>query len=118
MEKSITCIICPVGCEIQVTGEPGRVETMRGHACKRGEEYARNEFIHPVRILTSTVRVEGGDAPLVPVRSQGAIPKELQMQCMACIRTARAEAPVKCYDVLIPDILGTGVDIVATGDCV
>lgn len=115
-QKVITCIICPVGCDITVTGENDTIASMKGHQCKRGEGYARSEFIHPVRILTSIVRVEGAEVPLVPVRSKDSIPKGLLFQCMEEIQKVVISAPVRRYDVIIPDILGTGVDIVATGE--
>jgi len=114
-EKIITCITCPVGCDILVRGEGETISHMEGCQCKRGEEYAQNEFIHPVRILTTTVKVEGADAPLVSVRSDKPVPKELLFECMNEIKAVTVEAPVSRYDVIIPNILGTGVNICATG---
>ncbi len=115
VEKIITCIICPVGCEITVRGEGDVISFMEGHTCKRGEEYASSEFIHPMRILTSTVKVEGAATPLVPVRSSAPIPLDKQLACMEEIRKVCAEPPVHRYDVLVANILETGADIVATG---
>ena len=114
-EKVITCITCPIGCNITVRGEGKEISCMEGYQCKRGEEYARNEFIHPVRILTTTVRVEGADCPLVPVRSDKPIPRELLMQCMEKIKTVVVEAPVFRRDVIIPNVLGSDANIIATG---
>lgn len=115
-EKKITCIVCPIGCNITVCGEGDKIECIKGFTCKRGEEYARNEFINPVRILTSTVKVEGANIPLVPVRSNKPIPKQLLFKCMEEIRKLNVKAPVHRYDIMISDILGTGADIVATGN--
>lgn len=70
MEKEIICTVCPMGCHITVTGEGDRVDSITGYTCKRGEEYGKQEFAHPVRILTSTVKLEGADQPLLPVRSE------------------------------------------------
>jgi len=117
-EKIITCITCPIGCDITVHGEGEEISRMEGYQCKRGEEYARNEFVHPVRILTTTVRVVGADCPLIPVRSDKPVPRELLIQCMEKIKEAAVEAPVRRYDVIIPDILGTGASILATGEAV
>jgi len=89
---------------------------MEGNQCKRGEEYARNEFVYPVRIFTTTVKLEGADSPLLPVRSDKPVPKELLTQCMDVIRTVRVQTSVSRYHVVIPDILGTGANIVATGE--
>ena len=115
-EKKVTCIICPIGCEITVKGEGEKIASIEGYTCKRGEAYARSEFTHPTRILTSTAKVVGSDSPLVPLRSSAPIPQELLFACMDEIRKLEVKAPVKRYDVLIENILGTGIDIVATGN--
>lgn len=115
-EKKIICTVCPIGCTIAAKGEGGRILSIEGHTCKRGEEYATNEFLHPVRILTSTVRLKGSDVPLMPVRSNKPLPKESLFDCMEEIKKTEAKVPVRCMDVIIKDILGTGIDIVATGN--
>jgi CxxC motif-containing protein len=117
-EKKIICIICPLGCEISVEGEGENIRAMTGQSCKRGEEYARTEFIHPLRILTSTVKVAGSKGSLVAVRTNKPMPKELLFQGMKEIRKAEAHVPVKRGDVIIANILGTGIDIIATGEAV
>lgn len=117
MEKIITCTVCPMGCRITVKGEGERIDSVEGYTCPRGEQYARAEFVHPVRILTSTALVEGCAAgPLVAVRSSKPVPKELLAGCMEQIHALKLATPVHRYDVLIPNILGTGADIVATGE--
>lgn len=113
--KIITCITCPVGCDITVTAENGEITSISGFDCKRGETYARNEFTHPARILTTIIKVKGGNAPLVPVRSTGVIPMEKLLPCMEIIRKTEISAPVESLHVLIPNILETGIDIIATG---
>jgi CxxC motif-containing protein len=87
---------------------------MEGNECDRGKEYARNEYFHPKRILTTVVKVSGADVPLVPVRSDKPLPKELLLQCMDLLKAITLEAPVSRYDVIIKDILGTGANIRAT----
>ena len=116
-EKKIICIICPQGCNITVKGDAdkGEIESIEGFTCKRGKAYAENEFIHPLRILTSSVKVEGASAPLVPVRTRTAIPKELLFRGMEEIRKITLRGKVECGDVIVKDFLGTGVDLVATG---
>jgi len=114
-EKHITCIICPQGCDIIVDGDGDNIRSMTGQGCKRGDIYARDEFIHPVRILTSTVKVSGSAVPLVAVRTNKPIPKDLLFRGMEEIRKVIAMVPIKRGDVIIPDILGTGADLVATG---
>ena len=116
IEKTITCITCPVGCVITVQGNGGLIERVEGHQCIRGEEYARNEFTDPVRILTTTVRIKGADSPLLPVRSDKPVSKELLIPCMEVIRQISISAPVSRYHVIVHNILDTGIDIVATGE--
>ena len=114
MEKEIICTVCPRGCRILVEGEGENIRQVSGYTCKRGLEYASAEFTHPVRILTTTVKLLGEDHDLLPVRSAKPIPKEKLLDCMEVIRKAEAVPPVALYDVIVPDICGTGVDIVAT----
>lgn len=114
MKKEIICTVCPRGCHIQVEGEGEKILSVEGYSCKRGLEYANAEFAHPVRILTTTVKMAGQKNDLLPVRSSKPLPKEKLFDCMALIREAEVKLPVKRYDVVIADICGTGVDIVAT----
>ena len=114
MKKEIICTVCPRGCHIQVEGEGEKVLSVDGQGCKRGLEYASAEYAHPVRILTTTVKLTGEQVDLLPVRSNKPLPKEKIMDCMAVIRAAAVKAPVARYDVIIPNICDTGVDIVAT----
>lgn len=118
MEKrELTCVACPLGCSITVTfDEDGSVSEVTGNTCKRGDAYARTECTSPTRMLTTTVRVEGGKAAVVPVKSANPIPKGMMMECMTVINKAVAAAPVKIGDIIIKDILNTGVDIVATNN--
>lgn len=113
--KEIICTVCPLGCHIQVTGEGERIVSVEGNTCQRGYDYAVAEFLHPVRILTSTVKTDSLKHPLLPVRSSKPLPKEKIMDCMQQIKAAKVSAPIKPYDVIIKDVCGTGIDIVATG---
>ena len=115
-KETIICITCPLGCPITVTGESEDISKVEGFGCKRGKTYAVSEFSHPERILTTTVKILGGDVSLMPVRSSKPIPKELLMRCMAEIKKVCIAAPIHRYDVIIPNILATGSDIVATGE--
>lgn len=112
--RKMTCILCPVGCEINVQTQDAKIENISGNACKRGEKYANTEVIDPRRTLTTTVRVSGGRLPLVSVKSANPLPKERLMDSMHVIANTQAAAPVGIGDVIVADILGTGVDIVAT----
>ena len=113
MKKEIICTVCPRGCHLQVEGEGEKVLSVEGYSCKRGLEYGSAEFAHPVRILTTTVKLADVN-DLLPVRSNQPLPKEKLFECMEVIRTTTVKAPVSRYDVIIPNICGCGVDIVAT----
>ena len=91
--------------------------SVTGNTCKRGDTYARTECTNPVRSLATTVRINGGIYNVVPCKSAGALPKEKIMDCMEIINKISADAPIKLGDVLVKDILGTGINIIATNHC-
>lgn len=115
-EKVITCVTCPLGCAITVRGDGDTIESITGESCKRGIDYAKNEFSHPQRILTSLVKVTGSASPLVSVRSDRPIPKDRMFAIMDEVRGAVAAAPVSIGQVLIENVCGTGANIIATAD--
>lgn len=118
-ERNLICIACPRGCAIKVTLDDNKeVVSIKGATCKNGEEYAKNEVTHPMRNLTSTVKVTGGVAAVVPVKTSIDIPKELLFDAMKEINKASIASPVHIGDVVIKDILGTGADIIATNEIV
>lgn len=114
--KIMNCIMCPMGCEMTVTVEDGKVTDVKGNTCPRGVKYANDEITAPKRMLTSTVRIEGGLLPLLPVVSASVLPKESILDCAAYLRGVTVKAPVKTGDVVVKDILGLGVDIIASRD--
>lgn len=116
MVKDMICTVCPRGCRIKVEGLGENITDISGFSCKRGEKYGRQEFIRPLRILTSSVKVEGRDDGLLPVRSDGPVPLMLMGECMEIIRNTSVNMPLKRYDVIIEDICNTGCNIVATGE--
>lgn len=111
-----TCIVCPVGCQIVLKEEDGRIVEVIGAECKLGEEYARKEFINPERVLTTTVRVEGGVLPVLPVRTEKPISKKLIKDCMKKLAEVIVKAPIRCGEIVYANILDTGVDIIASRD--
>lgn len=108
----VVCIKCPLGCRIEVELK-GRIK-VSGNMCKIGEEYAINEVKNPKRILTTTVFIKNGRQALLPVRSEREIPKDIIKKCIFEISKVEVEAPVKCGDVIIKNIMGTGVNIIAS----
>lgn len=112
--KNLTCIGCPLGCQIMVELENGEVVSVSGNTCKRGDDYARKEVTRPTRIVTSTVKVSGGNAPTVSVKTKSDIPKDKIFDCAKALKEVMVQAPIAIGDVLIENVAGTGVDIVAT----
>ena len=108
------CINCPLGCTLELTEEDGEILEIAGAECKVGEKYAEEEFRNPRRMVTTTVRVSGGALPLLPVASESPIPKKLVRDAVKQLAELVVEAPVADGQVVYPDILGTGVDIVSS----
>ena len=113
MKHELTCIRCPIGCQLTVDVE-GENVTVTGNSCPRGAEYGKKEVTAPTRTVTASVRVDGGELPLVSGKTATDVPKEKVMDVMAVIRQCSVSAPVKTGDVLIADVAGTGSDVVAT----
>ncbi|MFA9465183.1 MAG: DUF1667 domain-containing protein [Velocimicrobium sp.] len=114
MEQTLICIGCPLGCLIRVELEEGKIKTISGNTCKRGEIYARKEIIAPMRIVTTTVRVEGGNMKMIPVKTKGDVPKSKIGEVMDALKGFVVKAPIYIGDVIIQNVAGTGVDVVAT----
>ena len=112
--RELICIGCPMGCPLTVELENGEIQTIAGYTCRKGEIYARKEVTNPTRIVTSTVRVEGGRADMVSVKTREDIPKDKIFQCVKALKGVTVKAPIHIGDVVVADVAGTGVDIVAT----
>lgn len=112
MTKELTCIVCPMGCQLKVELDGKRVVSVTGYTCKRGLSYAETEFTAPMRTVTTTAPVEGGG--VVPVKTDRAIPKELMFECMKQIDLVRVPRGARIGDVVIENLLGTGANVVTT----
>jgi len=112
--KELTCIRCPIGCQITVELEGGEVTKITGNSCPRGAEYASNEVTNPTRIVTSSVRVEGGERPVVSVKTAQDVPKSKIFDVANALGSVVLKAPVKIGDIALTDVAGTGVDMVVT----
>ena len=114
MEKRIlTCIGCPLGCALTAVPTADGWD-ISGYTCKRGLEYAKKELTRPERTVTSTVRVSGGKANVISVRTAADVPKDTIFTVMDAINAIVAPAPIAIGDVLCPNIAGTGVALTAT----
>ena len=111
---NLICIGCPLGCPLEVEMEGAEVLTVTGQTCKNGEKYARKELTNPTRIVTSTVRVTGGTLAVVSVKTSADIPKARIFDCVRELQAIDIPAPVAIGDVIIENVCGTGVSIVAT----
>jgi len=113
MKKNIVCISCPIGCQLTVEGSDGNF-TVTGNTCKNGETYGIQEMTNPQRVVPSTVVIKGAMLTRLPVKTADTIPKAKIFDAMKEINDVVVEAPVKMGDVVLKNVCGTGVDVVAT----
>lgn len=115
--RKLTCICCPRGCQMEARLSDGVVTSVTGNSCPRGDAYARKEVTAPTRVVTSTVPVSGqraGEPAAVSVKTADGVPKGSIFKVILALKQAHPTAPVHIGDVIIPDVCGTGVDVVAT----
>ena len=114
MENIITCINCPVGCLMTVTlSDAGEFLSVSGNTCPRGAKYAQQECTMPLRMITAVIPVENSRTPL-SVKTKDPVPKRMIPQVMDALSQVRISAPVALGQVILPDVLGTGSDVIAT----
>jgi CxxC motif-containing protein len=113
-KKHFVCVVCPVGCEIDVVHDGSKIISMEGNKCEKSEEFVTQELIEPMRILTTTVRIEGSRSMVIPVRTDKAVPKRLFPRIMRQLRPIKLQAPVNMLDVVVRDVLHTGANVIAT----
>ena len=111
---NLMCIGCPLGCPLTVEMEGNEVKSVAGNTCPRGDAYARKELTNPTRIVTSTVRVAGGRLAMVSVKTESDIPKSKIFDCVKALQDVEVKAPVKIGDVIVENVAGTGVNVIAT----
>lgn len=115
-ERELICIGCPMGCPIVVKMEDGKVVSVTGNTCPRGDAYARKEVTDPTRIVTTTVRVADGKVSMINVKTEYDIPKDKIFDCIVALRGVTIKAPVQIGDIVLENVAGTGVNIVAAGN--
>ena len=111
---NLICIGCPLGCPLTVEMEGNEVKSVSGNTCPRGDAYAKKELTNPTRIVTSTVRVTGGKLAMVSVKTESDIPKGKIFDCVKALKDVEVAAPVKIGDVIVENVAGTGVNVIAT----
>ena len=107
MKRTLTCIVCPVGCTLEAELEGGKVVSVSGNTCPRGIKYAEAECTAPVRTVTSTVRC--ADGSVLPVKTDRPIPKDKVAECMKIINSTITPLPISIGDVIIKDVFGSNV---------
>ena len=112
--RNLTCIGCPLGCSLSVQIENEQVVSVSGNTCPRGDAYARKEVTNPTRIVTSTVRVAGPNGGMVSCKTQEDIPKNMIFDVVNALKDVEVNPPVRIGDVLVENVAGTGVNVVAT----
>lgn len=116
------CTTCPSECLLTVkverdgNGSVVKVRSVTGNSCPRGEKFAHQELTCPMRVLTTTVAISGGDEALLPVRTAEAIPLQLHAQAMDLIRSLVVDAPIHMGDVVMANLLNTNIDLIASMD--
>lgn len=111
-DEQITCILCPIGCNIRINKNKNKI--IEGVKCDKGMEYAKNEMLNPMRILTTSIIVINGIMPLVSVKTSKPIPKNKIFEIIKIIKKVKVNAPIQIGDIIIKNILETGSDIIAT----
>ena len=113
----IICVACPHGCRLEATRKDGEI-LISNAGCKRGQEYAINEITDPRRMVATTVRIQQGIHPLLPVYTSEPFPKGRVTELLREIRKIEITAPVKMGQVVLENALGTGIDVIASRDLV
>ena len=113
MKKDITCIVCPRGCRMTVNNIDGQY-IVEGNSCIRGSKYGVDEVTNPRRVITSTVRLNGSYLNMLPVKTDGSIPKDMMFDIMKVLSEITVTTPINVGDVIVKNVLDTGVDIVST----
>lgn len=113
-KKEFVCIGCPLGCNITVESEGAEIKNITGNTCPRGADYVTKELTDPRRIVTSLVRVAGGELPVVSVKTASDIPKDKIVACIKTLKNIEVQAPVRMGDVVAENVCGSGIDVIAT----
>lgn len=111
--KNLICISCPRGCHLTATKDGDQI-TILGNFCKRGIDYGTNELTHPMRKVTSTVRIEGALHDRLPIITDREVPRELVFEIMEKLNDITVHSPINIGDIIIPNVLNTNANIVAT----
>ena len=115
MDRTLICIVCPMGCRLKVTGTLDDLE-VEGNKCDKGVSYALDEITNPMRVVCTTVRITGGIHGVIPVKTDKPIPEKYKLDVVKAVKDITLTSPVRMGDIIVPDLFGTGVNIVAERD--
>lgn len=112
--KKLICVNCPKGCHLEVTMEEKQIVDIKGYSCENGKKYAQEEVIHPMRVLTTTVKIEGASYPVLPVMTDAPIPLEKMGEAMKYIRNISVQSPIQMNQIIVSNFLGTNANLIAS----
>ena len=123
MDRDLVCIVCPIGCRLKITGESAMPSSstpddlkISGAKCEKGNTYARDEIFNPLRVVCTTVKIKGGIHRVIPVKTDKAIPEKYKLDVVKAVSKVELSSPVKMGDIVMSDLFGTGVNMVAERD--
>lgn len=116
MQSEVICVRCPKGCKVKVVFEGGSLTGVEGYGCLLGREYAVQEVVNPQRIVSTTVRVLKAAYQRLPVRTSRPVPKDKVREVVKALAGVTVEAPVKRGEVIVKNVAGTSVDVIAERD--
>ena len=112
--REFVCISCPMGCHLKVDDSDKDNIIVTGNTCNRGKIYGINEVTAPKRMVTSNVKVKNGKDLVVSVKTKEAIDKKLIFDVLEALKGVELEAPVNIGDVVIKNVCGSNIDVVAS----
>ena len=112
IEKDLICVVCPVGCRMKISGT---IEDLKvsGEQCKRGVEHAYEEITNPTRMVCTTVKIQGGIHPVIPVRTDKPIAEKYKLEVVKAVKDITLTSPIEMGEVIVEDLFGTGVNLIA-----
>lgn len=113
-KKTLICIGCPMSCPLELTVVDGEIREISGNACHRGEDYARQEYTAPCRMVSTTISCSAGLWPRLPVKTAAAVPKDQVSAVVRALHAIEIEAPVQMGQIILDDVAGTGIAVIAT----
>ncbi len=113
-KKHLTCIGCPMSCPLELTIVDGEIREITGNSCKRGEDYARQEYTAPSRMVSTTIACTSGIWPRLPVKTAAAVPKGKVIEVVKALHALEIEAPVQMGQIILDNVADTGVAVIAT----